>query len=831
MATGDVRAVGRSEALTTLDEAMRVRGALWLVRGDRGAGRSALLRALIARWRHRKRVVLPLWLPGTGTRQVMAAILDTVAAHLERHSGAFDVVAAVSGVRDRVNGDAGLLHSIHDVAGVLARLVQDEPVVLVVDDLRADTTAEGGAGLLALVEALRAAGVATVIAPHAAQSGPGQLDEIADGVLGLLPMTDDEVTELLYEWRGNPLRKTPDPALTDALRRALGPLWGNPGSIVSTLDGLAADGRIAAVDDHLCLRRADRPVPLPGEHELVRAVREHGRTGERLARVLAEASAPVVDDLPALAAAAGSDLARAGLALDGFVRKGVLGVTRDGTMVVTVPALAARLRPAAPSGGEPPDARAAVRQRLVTGDLGGLADDLRRLGRSAGALDRPARGAVAVCWLAALKHEHRVDEIRATSALLDTLAPDGSPRLGRLLQIAVLRSDAVLAAHLLTALADRGDPDTALGGKLLLGLLATDFRTLAAAWSHWGGEPVPDGVAGTLAEAVAVHDHATFAGTVLGTAHPTGTPALYRRLLAAYSDGHWDDLLSLARRMEADRTRRSRTAVEQLARVFAAEVCGQRGEIARAKAWLEGVSGRISSGHIASWVRCGIRHSAHEFAAAVREGWRDYQRARGLGLVSGADRLLGRLIDYAHRNGDRRTAERALEELDALHDVAGTVATLESLLVFGGLVRGDPADVELGLRLVRRRPNQFRAARACLAMAQVSPDPRPWLLEAHRLAKELGTLSGHEMVVEYMREQGLAVPRPRRAKNGFSPVELRIVDLVSAGLTNRRIAATMRISEKTVESHLTRLFDRTGCRSRVELATARLQGLVPGPAE
>lgn len=41
----------------------------------------------------------------------------------------------------------------------------------------------------------------------------------------------------------------------------------------------------------------------------------------------------------------------------------------------------------------------------------------------------------------------------------------------------------------------------------------------------------------------------------------------------------------------------------------------------------------------------------------------------------------------------------------------------------------------------------------------------------------------------------------------------------------------MRISEKTVESHLTRLFDRTGCRSRVELAAARLQGLVPGPAE
>lgn len=697
-----------------------------------------------------------------GTRQVMAAVLDTVVAHLERHGGSFDLVAAVTGVRERVAGDSGLLHSIHDVAGVLARLDQDEPVVLVVDDLRDDAASEHGAGLLALVEALRAAGVATLLASH----GSGQLDVIADGVLDLLPMTDDEVDELLYEWRGNPLRKTPDPALTDALRRALGPLWGNPGTIVSTLDGLNLDGRITAVDDHLCLRHADRPIPLPRDHELVRAVREHGRTGERLARVLAEADAPVVDDLPALAAAAESDLPRAGLALDGFVRNGVVEVTGDGAVVLAVPALAARLRPARLAGGGPPDARTAVRERFATGDLAGLADDLRELGRSADALDRSARGAVAICWLAALKHEHRLHEIRATSALLDSLAP-----VGRVLQIAVLRSDTVLAAHAMTALADRADPETALGGKLLLGLLSTDFRALAAAWSHWCGarEPVPDGLAGTLAEAVALHDHATVADTVLGTAVPTGASALYRRLLAAYSAGEWDDLLSMARRVEADRTRPSRTPVEQLARVFAAEVCGQRGEIARATAWLSGVSPRTSSGHIASWVRCGIRHSAREFTGAVRDGWRDYQRARELGMVAGADRLLGRLIDYALRNDDRPTAERALDELDALHDAVGTVSTLESLLVLGGLVRGDPADVELGLRLVRRRPNQFRAARACLAMAQVSSDPRPWLLEAHRLAKDLGTLSGHEMVVEYMRAQGLAVPRPRRAKNGFSP--------------------------------------------------------------
>ena len=41
---------------------------------------------------------------------------------------------------------------------------------------------------------------------------------------------------------------------------------------------------------------------------------------------------------------------------------------------------------------------------------------------------------------------------------------------------------------------------------------------------------------------------------------------------------------------------------------------------------------------------------------------------------------------------------------------------------------------------------------------------------------------------------------------------------------NRQIAIDMRISEKTVENRLSRLFARTGCRSRVELAAASLEG-------
>ncbi|MEY8039315.1 LuxR C-terminal-related transcriptional regulator [Saccharopolyspora cebuensis] len=61
--------------------------------------------------------------------------------------------------------------------------------------------------------------------------------------------------------------------------------------------------------------------------------------------------------------------------------------------------------------------------------------------------------------------------------------------------------------------------------------------------------------------------------------------------------------------------------------------------------------------------------------------------------------------------------------------------------------------------------------------------------------------------------------------------ESRIVELVSDGLTNRRIGSELNLSEKTVEGYLTRLFARTGCRSRVELVAANLRGsLDPGAA-
>ena len=67
---------------------------------------------------------------------------------------------------------------------------------------------------------------------------------------------------------------------------------------------------------------------------------------------------------------------------------------------------------------------------------------------------------------------------------------------------------------------------------------------------------------------------------------------------------------------------------------------------------------------------------------------------------------------------------------------------------------------------------------------------------------------------------------PRRARGGtssrpttLSPRELEVAQLVAVGKRNREVAAALFLSEKTVESHLARIYDKLGVRSRAALAT------------
>jgi DNA-binding NarL/FixJ family response regulator len=50
-----------------------------------------------------------------------------------------------------------------------------------------------------------------------------------------------------------------------------------------------------------------------------------------------------------------------------------------------------------------------------------------------------------------------------------------------------------------------------------------------------------------------------------------------------------------------------------------------------------------------------------------------------------------------------------------------------------------------------------------------------------------------------------------------SPAEQRVLTLLLQGASNRAIAAQLRLSPRTVESHMSAMFEKAGCRSRAQL--------------
>ena len=68
------------------------------------------------------------------------------------------------------------------------------------------------------------------------------------------------------------------------------------------------------------------------------------------------------------------------------------------------------------------------------------------------------------------------------------------------------------------------------------------------------------------------------------------------------------------------------------------------------------------------------------------------------------------------------------------------------------------------------------------------------------------------------------VRAPDPAVAALSQAELRVVDAVAAGLTNREVAAKLFLSVKTVDFHLQQVYRKLGVRSRTELAVRMTGG-------
>ncbi|HEY2897016.1 MAG TPA: response regulator transcription factor [Gemmatimonadaceae bacterium] len=63
---------------------------------------------------------------------------------------------------------------------------------------------------------------------------------------------------------------------------------------------------------------------------------------------------------------------------------------------------------------------------------------------------------------------------------------------------------------------------------------------------------------------------------------------------------------------------------------------------------------------------------------------------------------------------------------------------------------------------------------------------------------------------------------------GITPRELEILELIASGLSNREIAGKIFVSENTVKTHSSRLFDKLGAKRRTQAVQLGKQaGLIP----
>ncbi|WP_416968812.1 LuxR C-terminal-related transcriptional regulator [Streptomyces sp. 4F14] len=419
-------------------------------------------------------------------------------------------------------------------------------------------------------------------------------------------------------------------------------------------------------------------------------------------------------------------------------------------------------------------------------------------------------------------HEHHIDRVPATPIDLFPVAAELAA-LGGLYGVGPLTPRRTADAHPLPQTGPGGHR-TPLPSPVELRLVAAAVGSRAELGQARRGLPVDaldDGTLDRLRDAAAYGDLAGAFGAVLGDRYVTEVDSVaagYRGMVREHLAGDWDAALAAARRIEVRVRTRAVAGDPCLPRVLAAEMHCARGDVVRARAWLDLVPDAFAH-PLAGRVRLAVGYWSGQREAALERARRDARRARKDGRLAGVERLLLRVVSLAALDGRPDTVREVVEELETLHEEADTPMTHEALLMARALADQDTDSALSAHRLVLRRGDAHLGALCCLRLAHLADDPRPWLTEAVRDARRLGLGGPFRTAVHRVADlRGIPLPRLRKADAQLSDADIRLVRMVSDGATNRRIAAELACSPKTVEQRLARLFRRTGCRTRTELA-------------
>jgi DNA-binding CsgD family transcriptional regulator len=223
--------------------------------------------------------------------------------------------------------------------------------------------------------------------------------------------------------------------------------------------------------------------------------------------------------------------------------------------------------------------------------------------------------------------------------------------------------------------------------------------------------------------------------------------------------------------------------------------------------------------------------SARVELAAFETGsdWRllDLRGAHGWELLVGTQLALGELdaADEASATAERRARASWLPLR-----TAGALCARGAVMLASGDASAAVEIAREALGFAQAGGNPLLAARARaivgagLGRGEVPKLGIAELEAAERTFTSLGAMREADAAAQELRRLGRRSPRRIRATGRtpgttLSAREREVAELVAAGKRNRDVAAALFLSEKTVESHLARIYDKLGVRSRAALAT------------
>jgi DNA-binding NarL/FixJ family response regulator len=301
---------------------------------------------------------------------------------------------------------------------------------------------------------------------------------------------------------------------------------------------------------------------------------------------------------------------------------------------------------------------------------------------------------------------------------------------------------------------------------------------------------------------------------------------LFTEIVCNWMGGDWEAALAGAASMDANQ-------VSALPPSLAGTVTALRMELLRGIG-MPGESRQLASradaagpAELSAWARAGLDADEGRPADALGRladicdtGTRSLYRT-ALPLV------LHRMAEIAFSCGDLEVASLAAGALAGLDQAAPVNEILAGLAQ--SYATGDPGPARRAQELAEAEEAGTLAAEALTVRSLVGDDPAVTLAAALAAWERAGAIGRARAIAATMRDAGLPVPRPTFPPAGrgtgqgpvpLTPRERSVALLVHEGRTNQQIAHTLNISVKTVEAYLTRLYRKTSCSSRVELAVA-----------